>query len=67
MNDVLAMILAGGQGVRLSILSEQRAKPAVVNRRRGLRMAPPRPGIRIAGCLHLGGAPFAHAFGDDFD
>ena len=30
MNDVLAMILAGGQGDRLSILSEQRAKPAVV-------------------------------------
>jgi len=29
-NDVLAMILAGGQGDRLSILSEQRAKPAVV-------------------------------------
>ena len=28
--DVLAMILAGGQGDRLSILSEQRAKPAVV-------------------------------------
>ncbi len=30
MNDVLAMILAGGQGDRLSILSEQRAKPAVI-------------------------------------
>ncbi len=30
MNTVLAMILAGGQGDRLSILSEQRAKPAVV-------------------------------------
>lgn len=30
MNDILAMILAGGQGDRLSILSEQRAKPAVV-------------------------------------
>ena len=30
MNDVLAMILAGGQGDRLSVLSEQRAKPAVV-------------------------------------
>ena len=30
MNDTLAMILAGGQGDRLSILSEQRAKPAVV-------------------------------------
>jgi len=30
MNNVLAMILAGGQGDRLSILSEQRAKPAVV-------------------------------------
>jgi len=30
MNDVMAMILAGGQGDRLSILSEQRAKPAVV-------------------------------------
>jgi glucose-1-phosphate adenylyltransferase len=30
MIDVLAMILAGGQGDRLSILSEQRAKPAVV-------------------------------------
>lgn len=28
--NVLAMILAGGQGDRLSILSEQRAKPAVV-------------------------------------
>ena len=30
MQNVLAMILAGGQGDRLSILSEQRAKPAVV-------------------------------------
>ena len=30
MQDVLAMVLAGGQGDRLSILSEQRAKPAVV-------------------------------------
>lgn len=30
MDDVLALILAGGQGDRLSILSEQRAKPAVV-------------------------------------
>ncbi len=30
MNTVLAMILAGGQGDRLSVLSEQRAKPAVV-------------------------------------
>jgi len=30
MINVLAMILAGGQGDRLSILSEQRAKPAVV-------------------------------------
>lgn len=30
MNNVFAMILAGGQGDRLSILSEQRAKPAVV-------------------------------------
>ena len=30
MNDVLALILAGGQGDRLSVLSEQRAKPAVV-------------------------------------
>lgn len=30
MNNVLAMILAGGQGDRLSILSEQRAKPAVI-------------------------------------
>lgn len=30
MNNVLALILAGGQGDRLSILSEQRAKPAVV-------------------------------------
>jgi len=29
-NNVLALILAGGQGDRLSILSEQRAKPAVV-------------------------------------
>jgi glucose-1-phosphate adenylyltransferase len=29
-NDVLTMILAGGQGDRLSVLSEQRAKPAVV-------------------------------------
>ena len=29
MKDVLALILAGGQGDRLSILSEQRAKPAV--------------------------------------
>ena len=27
---LLAMILAGGQGDRLSVLSEQRAKPAVV-------------------------------------
>jgi len=30
MTDILAMILAGGQGDRLSVLSEQRAKPAVV-------------------------------------
>ena len=30
MNGVLALILAGGQGDRLSVLSEQRAKPAVV-------------------------------------
>ena len=30
MNRVLAMILAGGQGDRLSILSEERAKPAVI-------------------------------------
>ena len=30
MQDVLTMILAGGQGDRLSVLSEQRAKPAVV-------------------------------------
>lgn len=30
MQNVFAMILAGGQGDRLSILSEQRAKPAVV-------------------------------------
>ena len=30
MDDVFAMILAGGQGDRLSVLSEQRAKPAVV-------------------------------------
>lgn len=30
MRDVLALILAGGQGDRLSVLSEQRAKPAVV-------------------------------------
>ena len=30
MIDVLALILAGGQGDRLSVLSEQRAKPAVV-------------------------------------
>lgn len=30
MNNVLTMILAGGQGDRLSVLSEQRAKPAVV-------------------------------------
>jgi glucose-1-phosphate adenylyltransferase len=29
MSDVLAVILAGGQGERLSILSEKRAKPAV--------------------------------------
>lgn len=29
MNDVVVMILAGGQGERLSILSRQRAKPAV--------------------------------------
>lgn len=29
MNDVAVMILAGGQGERLSILSRQRAKPAV--------------------------------------
>src|SRR5215218_10003841 len=29
-NKVLALILAGGQGDRLSILSKQRAKPAVV-------------------------------------
>ena len=30
MNKVLALILAGGQGDRLSILSEERAKPAVI-------------------------------------
>ncbi|HCV00085.1 MAG TPA: glucose-1-phosphate adenylyltransferase, partial [Dehalococcoidia bacterium] len=30
MDDVLALILAGGQGDRLCVLSEQRAKPAVV-------------------------------------
>ncbi|MBI4298576.1 MAG: glucose-1-phosphate adenylyltransferase [Chloroflexi bacterium] len=30
MNRVLAMILAGGRGDRLSILSEKRAKPAVI-------------------------------------
>src|SRR5262245_18664511 len=30
MNNVFAMILAGGQGDRLSVLSDQRAKPAVV-------------------------------------
>ncbi len=30
MQGVLAMILAGGQGDRLSVLSEQRAKPAVI-------------------------------------
>lgn len=30
MQNVLAMILAGGQGDRLSVLSDQRAKPAVV-------------------------------------
>ncbi|MBI4498204.1 MAG: glucose-1-phosphate adenylyltransferase [Chloroflexi bacterium] len=30
MNKVLALILAGGQGERLSILSEERAKPAVI-------------------------------------
>ncbi|GAB4324657.1 MAG: glucose-1-phosphate adenylyltransferase [Dehalococcoidia bacterium] len=30
MNGVLALILAGGQGDRLSVLSEQRAKPAVI-------------------------------------
>jgi len=30
MKQVLALILAGGQGDRLSILSEQRAKPAVI-------------------------------------
>lgn len=30
MNNTFAMILAGGQGDRLSVLSEQRAKPAVV-------------------------------------
>jgi len=29
MNQVTAMILAGGKGTRLSILSEHRAKPAV--------------------------------------
>src|SRR5581483_2535280 len=28
--DVLALVLAGGQGDRLSILSEERAKPAVI-------------------------------------
>ena len=30
MKGVVAMILAGGQGDRLSVLSEERAKPAVV-------------------------------------
>ncbi|MFN8559916.1 MAG: sugar phosphate nucleotidyltransferase, partial [Dehalococcoidia bacterium] len=30
MKRVLALLLAGGQGDRLSILSEQRAKPAVI-------------------------------------
>lgn len=30
MNRVIALILAGGQGDRLSILSEERAKPAVI-------------------------------------
>ena len=30
MKDVLALVLAGGQGDRLSILSEERAKPAVI-------------------------------------
>ncbi|MBI2861843.1 MAG: glucose-1-phosphate adenylyltransferase [Chloroflexi bacterium] len=30
MNRVLALILAGGQGDRLSVLSEERAKPAVI-------------------------------------
>ena len=30
MNRVLALVLAGGQGDRLSILSEERAKPAVI-------------------------------------
>lgn len=30
MNRILALILAGGQGDRLSILSEERAKPAVI-------------------------------------
>jgi glucose-1-phosphate adenylyltransferase len=30
MQSILAMILAGGQGDRLSVLSEQRAKPAVI-------------------------------------
>ena len=29
-NKVLALILAGGQGERLRILSEERAKPAVI-------------------------------------
>ena len=29
MNRVLALILAGGKGERLSILAEERAKPAV--------------------------------------
>ena len=29
MNNILAVIMAGGQGERLSLLSEKRAKPAV--------------------------------------
>ena len=35
--------------------------------RQGLGMAPTHPRLRLSGCFHLGGAPFAHAFGDDFD
>mgnify|MGYP001580045312 CR=1 FL=1 len=30
MKRVVALILAGGQGDRLSVLSEERAKPAVI-------------------------------------